>query len=128
MKIGKLSIFFKSPHLRIPKKNSFCYNVIFVIMKNVCLKCINFSVRTKDFSIEGTVAPGRLLCSKLDQSKSPGTTVPSIENSLLRTLLLRHVPIKKIVIFVVFKKKDMLLNETKLYSNCLVSEHNCEHM
>ena len=40
--------------------------------------------QTKDLSIEGAVVPGLLLCSKfIEQSKSPGTTVPSIERSLM---------------------------------------------
>ena len=48
-------------------------------LKHKCLP-----LETKDFSIEGTVVPGLLLCSKnLEQSKSPGTTAPSIEKSLL---------------------------------------------
>ena len=42
-----------------------------------------YSFGLKDFSIEGTVVLGLLLCSKnLEQSKSPETTAPSIENSL----------------------------------------------
>ena len=44
-------------------------------------KIDNYSNRIKDFSIEGAVVPGLLL---LEQSKSPGTTAPSIETSLHR--------------------------------------------
>ena len=37
-----------------------------------------FLVNTKEFSIEGSVVPGLLLYSNLEQSKSPGTIVHSL--------------------------------------------------
>ena len=42
-----------------------------------------FLLLGKEFSLEGAVVPGLLLCSKLEQSESPGTTGPSIEKSSL---------------------------------------------
>ena len=65
----------------------FSSNFIFSIIAKLESKSIFylfFTLLIKDFSIEGAFVPGLLLCSKnLEQSKSPGTTAPSIEKSLL---------------------------------------------